>query len=136
MRLNDTESFNRLIWHDSKLRSLRITRNAHGSDEISLDVEMRGISEPELTAMTVVFEDAVFFFCDVDLQAKRECSDDISSAVCALNTELITKIENERLHAPAALAEYFHYSIWLIPFGGSIDIIAAGCQIDSTTEAS
>ena len=66
--------------------------------------------------MTVVFEDAVFFFCDVDLQAKRECSDDISSAVCALNTELITKIENERLHAPAALAEYFHYSIWLIPF--------------------
>jgi hypothetical protein len=45
--------------------------------------------------MTVVFEDAVFFFSDIDLQGKRECSDDISSAKCGANTDLMIRLQNE-----------------------------------------
>jgi len=59
-------------------------------DEIVLDVELRGMSEQELTPMTLVLEDAVFFFSDIDLQGKRECADDISSAACKAETDLIT----------------------------------------------
>jgi hypothetical protein len=32
------------------------------------------MSEKELTPMTVVLEDAVFFFSDIDLQAEPECA--------------------------------------------------------------
>ena len=63
-----SESFNRLIWHDSKLRALRIIRR-DDVDEIVLDVELRGMPGKELTPMTVVLEDAVFFFGDIDPQA-------------------------------------------------------------------
>lgn len=39
---NIPESFDRLIWHDSKFRSLRIQRNADDLDEVRLDIELRG----------------------------------------------------------------------------------------------
>src|SRR5207302_3991076 len=60
------------VWHDSKLRSLRILRN-DDLDEVLLDVELRGRPGQELTPMTIVLQDAVFFFSDIDLQGKREC---------------------------------------------------------------
>ena len=104
-------------------------------DEVCLDVELRGISEQELTPLTVVFEDAVFFMSDVDLQGKRECSDDISSATCAIVSELLTKLQNERLrHSPDALKGYLHFSLYLIPPGGSIDVVASGFRLEQAAE--
>ena len=124
------ESFNRLQWHDSKLRSLRILRH-DDLDEVILDVEIRGASERELTPMTVILEDAVFFFSDIDLQGKRECADDISIAKCNAKTDLMTKLQNERLkYSQDALARYFHFSIYLIPPGGSVDVIASGYRLE------
>jgi FixJ family two-component response regulator len=67
MNENIAESFDKLIWHDSKLRFLRILRNGD-VDEVLLDVELRGMPGQELVPMTVVLEDAVFFFSDIDLQ--------------------------------------------------------------------
>jgi hypothetical protein len=90
------ESFNRPQWHDSKLRSLRVLRH-DDLDEVLLDVELRGASEQEPTPMTVILEDTVFFFSDIDLQGKRECADDMSSAKCDAKTDLMTKLQNERL---------------------------------------
>jgi len=125
-----SESFNRLQWHDSKLRSLRVLR--HGDlDEVILDVELRGASEQELTPMTVVLEDAVFFFTDIDLQGKRECADDISSAKCDAKTNLMTKLQDERLkYSPNALASYYHFSVYLIPPGGTVDVVASGFRLE------
>ncbi len=126
---NVSESFNRLIWHDSKLRSLRILRN-DDLDEVLLDVELRGMPGQELTPMTVVLENAVFFFSHIDLQGKRECSDDISSAKCEAKTDLMIKLQNERLkYSPDALAGYFHFSVYLIPPGGTVDVIASGFRL-------
>jgi hypothetical protein len=124
---NTSESFNRLVWHDSKLRTLRIVRNNDDLDEVHLDVELRGAPGNELTPMTLVLQDAVFFFSDIDLQGKRECSDDISSAKCEAKTGLMIKLQNERLlHSPNVLAGYLHFSIYLIPPGGTVDVIASG----------
>jgi hypothetical protein len=130
MSENISESFNRLIWHDSKLRSLRIVRR-DDLDEVVLDVELRGMSEQELTPITVVLKDAVFFLSDIDLQGKRECADDISSAKCNAGTDLMTKLQGERLkHSPDALAGYLHFSIYLVPPGGSVDVIAANFRLE------
>jgi hypothetical protein len=129
MSENTPEFFNRLIWHDSKLLSFRIIRK-NDVDEVVLEVELRGISENELTAMTVTLEDAVFFLSDIDLQGKRECADDISSARCETKTDLMAKLQNGRLkYSPEALAGYFHFSIYLIPPGGNLDIVAGGFRL-------
>src|SRR6266849_8181010 len=126
MNENIPESFNRLIWHDSKLRSLRIIRR-DDLDEVVLGVELRGMSEQELTPMTVVLEDAIFLFSDIDLQGKRECADDISSAKCKAKTDLMTKLQNERLkYSPNSLLGYFHFEVYLIPPGGTLSVIASG----------
>jgi hypothetical protein len=132
MSENISESFNRLSWHDSKLRSLRIARR-DDLDEVVLDVELRGISKQELTPMTVVLEDAVFFFSDIDLQGKRECADDISSAACKAESDLMTKLQNERLKhsSPHALAGYFHFQVYLIPPGGTLDVVASGFRLEA-----
>ena len=85
--------------------------------------------------MTVVLEDAVFFFSDIDLQGKRECADDISSAACKAETDLITRLRNERLkYSPDALAGYFHFHVYLIPPGGTLDIIASGFRLEARAE--
>ena len=125
-----SESFNHLQWHDSKLRSFRVVRH-DDLDEVILDVELRGASEQELTKVKVVLEDAVFFFSDVDLQGKRECADDISSAKCDAQTSLMIKLQNERLkYSPNALANCYHFSVYLIPPGGTVDIIASGFRLE------
>jgi len=82
--------------------------------------------------MTIVFKDAVFFFCDIDLQGKRECSDDISSGTCDSSSDLMNKLQNERLkYSPGALTGYFHFSIYLIPPGGTVDIIASDFRLEA-----
>jgi hypothetical protein len=135
MNGNVSESFNRLFWHDSKLRTLRILRNDNDLDDVHLEVDLRGVSEQELTPMTVIFEDAVFFFCDIDLQGKRECSDDISSGTCEASSDLMAKLLNERLkYSPNALEGYFHFSVYLIPPGGTVDIIASGYKLEGQTK--
>ena len=127
-----TESFNRLVWHDSKLRSLRIQRNGDDLDEVHLNVELRGMPGQELTPMTVVLEDAVFLLSDIDLQGKRECADDISSAKCEAKTDLMTKLQKDRLkYSPNALEEYFHFSFYLIPPGGTLDVVASGFRLEN-----
>ena len=129
------ESFNRLQWHDSKLRSLRVLRR-DDLDEVVLEVGLRGASEQELTPMFVVLEYAVFFFSDIDLQGKRECADDISSAKCNANTNLMTKLRTSRLrYSPDALAGYYHFSFYLIPPGGTVDVIASGFRLETAGQS-
>ncbi len=130
------ERFNRLLWHDSKLRAFQVLRG-DSVDDVVLELELRGASELELTRMTLVLEDAIFLFCDIDLQGKRECSDDISSAKCDAKTDLMARLQTERLqYSPDALAGYFHFSFYLIPPGGSMDVIASGFRLEGRTKES
>jgi hypothetical protein len=81
--------------------------------------------------MTVVLEDAVFFLSDIDLQGKRECADDISSAKCESKTDLTTKLQKDRLkYSRNALEGYFHFSFYLIPPGGAFDVVASGFRLE------
>ena len=130
------EDFNKLVWHDSKLRSFRVSRR-EDTEEVVLEVELIGTPGTELSPATVTLEDAVFFLSDIDLQGKRECSDDISNAKCEQNSELIAKIQNERLQfSPDALKGYCHFSFYLIPPGGKIDVIAGNFRVELNAGAS
>ena len=129
MSENALSFFNSLIWHDSELLSLQTVRN-HELDEVHLELNLRNVNGQETTPTTLVFEDAIFFFSDIDLQFKRECSDQISSARCTADLDSIRKLQAERLsNSPDALVGYLHFSIRLIPPGGTIDIVAANCSI-------
>jgi hypothetical protein len=123
------ESFNHLLWHDSKLRGIHLQHRGDVDDMI-LDTEMRGLSERELTPATVILEDVAFIICDLDVQGKRGCGDDISDGSCRAESELKTKIQEERLkYSPGALDTYFHFQFYLIPPGGMLDVIAAGFNL-------
>lgn len=128
---NTCDPFNRVVWHDSKLRSVRLIRK-DDLDEVLLDVDLQGLPGREFTPMTVALTDAIFFFRNIDLQGKRECSDDISSAKCDIKTPLMSNIQNDRLrHSADPLAGYYHFSVSLIPPDGTLDIIASGFRLET-----
>jgi hypothetical protein len=129
--MQDTAEYvNSLRWHDSKLKSIRI-QHANGVDSVVLDVELRDISDLDLTPATITLQDAVFAICDLDLQGKRECADDISSARCKSESELKDKLQEVRLkYSPGTLKDYCHFHFYLIPPGGTLDVIAAGFTVE------
>ena len=130
------ESFNSLMWHDSKLRGIRIRRRDDEIDDVVLDIEIRRTaSELEHAPMTIVLEDVAFFICDLDVQGKRECGDDVSSAKCSDQSELKTKLQDERIeNSPNALKEHFHFHFYLIPPGGTVDVLAVGFRISGSAD--
>jgi hypothetical protein len=125
------ERFNKLEWHDSKLRSFGVVRDDDDGDNVVLNLELRGISEQELTPATVTLEDATYLRADVDLEGKAECSDDISTAVCegesALKKELL---ESQLKHSPTALDGYYLFDIYLVPPGGRIQVFARSFKLE------
>jgi len=57
---NVAESFNDLLWHDSKLRGIRIQHNGD-SDDIILDVELRESSTNKLIPVNIILEMGSFY---------------------------------------------------------------------------
>lgn len=73
----DCEDLNRLSWHDSKLRSFSVVRQEDDTDDVVLNLELRGVSESEFTTTTLRLKDAVHIKIEMDLEGKLQCSDDI-----------------------------------------------------------
>src|SRR5947207_14903710 len=74
---------------------------------------------------------------DLDLQGKRDCSDDISSASCSAESEMKDRIQKERLKfSPDALRAYFHFRFYMIPPGGTLDVIAANFRLVPAVDGS
>ncbi|SRR5581483_526516 len=122
-------SFNSLPWHDSKLYSMSIRRSGNG-DEVVLRIELASPSGDEGSSAELIFENVAFLFCDVDVQGKRQASDDISEAKCMEESELKKKIQSERLKfSPDALKNYLHFNFYLVPPFGSIDILAQSFRL-------
>src|SRR5260370_5875960 len=49
----------------------------------------------------------------------------------------MTKVQKERLqYSPDALAGYFHFSVYLIPPGGTVDVIASGFRLEGQRKES
>ena len=118
------ERFEALQWHDSKLRSFSVVRGAD-NDDIVLHLELRGLSEPELTVATLTLKPATYLKAEVDLDGKYQCSDHIMSAGCDAESELKNELVSSRFkYTPTALDGYYLFDICLIPPGGRIQVFA------------
>jgi hypothetical protein len=127
------ERFNGLEWHDSKLRSFAVVRHDEDRDNVVLNLELRGISERELTPATLTLEDATYLRADVDLDGKSECSDDISRAVCEIESDLKKELLNSQFkYSPTALDGYYLFDIYLIPPGGRIQVFAKNFKVEQS----
>jgi hypothetical protein len=114
------ERFNAVRWHDSKLLGLslcRVERADHVKIFLGL-LEEGGL----LTPTELVFEDPTYIALQVDLEGKRLCADDISSAKCHASSEWIRRLSEQ--NPLDNFGGYLHFEIDLIPPGGTIDILA------------
>jgi hypothetical protein len=125
------EDLNHLSWHDSKLRSFSVVRQ-DDTDDVVLNLELRGVSESELTATTLRLKDAVYIKIEMDLEGKLQCADDISSASCKMESELREELLRSQFkYSPTALDGCFLFDLYLIPPGGRIQVFARSFTLDS-----
>ena len=126
------EDLNRLSWHDSKLRSFSVVRQDDDTDDVVLNLKLHGVSESELTATTLRLKDAVYIRIEMDLEGKLQCSDDISSASCKMESELKDELLRAQFkYSPTALDGCFLFDLYLIPPGGHIQVFARSFTLDS-----
>ena len=124
------DRFNKLEWHDSKLRSFAVVRE-DDRDNIVLHLELRGMSELEFTPAALTLEDAIYLKAEVDLDGKSQCADDISSAVCQIDSALKKELlESQLKYSPTALDGYYLFDIYLIPPGGRIQVFARNYKLE------
>ncbi len=119
------ERFNKIEWHDSKLRGLSLL--TVGSEEqvrVSLELLGKGSYSPA----EITFHDCAYFQADVYSHAKLQCSDDISGAECRADSQWKTSVSKPSPHDPIlggrGLDEYLHYEIYLCSPSGTINILA------------
>jgi hypothetical protein len=106
------DDLNHLSWHDSKLRSFSVVRH-DDTDDVVLSLELRGISEAELTSATLRLKDAIYIKIEMDLEGKFQCADDISSANCKMESELRDELVRSQFkYSPTALDGCFLFDLY------------------------
>lgn len=126
---NVCEQFNKLKWHDSKLRSFSVLREGD-TDHVVVSLELRGISTQELASATLILEDAAYIKAELDLEGKHQCSDDISNATCSIEGPLKQELLQSQLkYSPSALEGYYLFDLFLIPPGGRLQVFAKGFKL-------
>ena len=126
------ESFNNIQWHDSKLRSFGVAREAD-QDNVVLHLELRGFPDSVFTTAILTLCDATYLKAEVDLDGKFQCSDDISSAGCETESSLKEELLRSQLkYSPTALDGYYLFDIYLIPPGGRIQVFARTFELKRT----
>jgi hypothetical protein len=82
----------------------------------------------------VVLTQSIYIDARVDLVAKQECADDISSGKCYSSSPWFDEFRGA--HPLDEGIDYFHFRIELIPFGGMIEIVARDFSVARRDELS
>ena len=118
--------FNNIQWHDSKLVGLSLYK-LEGGDRVKLFLELLGM-DGTLRPAEIIFKECAYITADVYLETKSMCADDISGAGCCESSGWKTKVSEpspfDVIQGNRRLAQYLHFSISLIPPGGTINILA------------
>ena len=123
------QRFNDHLWHDSKLRGMSVYRSDR-REVVTLSVLLRQRDAPPVL-VDVTFLQSVYCSCDLDLEGKRLCSDDIESASC--NASSSWRDEIVRGHPGDSFDEYCHFNVNLIEPGGTIDVLAVDFEVRDST---
>jgi hypothetical protein len=121
------ERFNAIHWHDSKLLSLGFYRV--GSEE-QVKISLQFGEEDTLIPTELVFVGSTYIALDVYLGAKRVCADDISGAACYASSEWIRTLSERNPYD--SFEGYLHFEIYLIPPGGTINVLAKDFNLRPT----
>jgi hypothetical protein len=128
------ERFDAIRWHDSKLLGLCFYRTEQ-EEQVKVSLVLLG----EGTAMTPAegtFIDCVYVEAEVYLEAKRMCSDDISSAECYISSDWKKAVSEPGLYdvirGDRRFEPYLRFRITMCPPGGTINILAKGFALEST----
>ena len=135
------EKFNSLRLHDSKLVGLCFYK-VEGEERVKLSLELLG-KDGSLTPTEMIFKECAYFAADVFLEAKSMCADDISGAECCESSDWKKTVSEPQpfdvIQGNRGLEQHLHFSISLIPPGGTINILAkdfemaGGPGLDSET---
>jgi hypothetical protein len=126
--------FNKIQWHDSKLRSFGVVRQ-NDRDDLVIELELREGSGENLKPTTLTLVDAAYFRAEVDFDGKYQCADDISSASCDADGSLRKELLESKLkHSPNALDGYYCFDIYLIPPGGRIQVFARSYELRNKSQ--
>jgi hypothetical protein len=125
--MNSTiQRFNAIRWHDSKLVGLCFYR-AEGEERVKISLEMLG-EGGALTPAEMIFGGSTYVALDVDLEGKRVCSDDISSAECYASSEWTKSLSEKSPYD--SFEGYLHFQLYLIPPGGTINVLAKDFSLE------
>lgn len=128
------ERFNAIRWHDSKLLGLCFYR-AVEEEQVKISLALLG-KGTALTPAEVTFMECVYVEAEVYLEAKRMCSDDISSAECYASSDWKKAISEpgpyDVIRGDRHFEPYLHFRITMCPPGGTINILAKDFALEST----
>lgn len=131
------ERFNSLRWHDSKLVALCFYKS-DGEDRVKLSLELIG-EGGTLSQAEMVFKGCAYFAADVFLEAKSMCADDISGAKCYESSDWKKAVSEPQpidvIQGNRGLDQHLHFSISLIPPGGTINLLAMDFELLATAQA-
>jgi len=116
--------FDKLQWHDSKLLSFS-THRSDGKELFVVNIQMEGRSNVFLSPVRVVLIEVAYLEISVDLDAKRQLADTISTGYCVEESPLRSQLEATLSQAPGGgLEGYLQFHLTLLPPAGRIDIFA------------
>lgn len=132
--MNSKERFNSLQWHDSKLVGVCFYKS-DGEDRVKLSLELLG-DGGTLNSAEMVFKECAYFASDVFLAAKSMCADDISGAECYESSGWKNAVSEPQpfdvIQGNRGLDQHLHFSISLIPPGGTINLLAKDFELLET----
>jgi hypothetical protein len=124
------QRFGSLPWHDSKLLGLSIHRS-ESEDRVAIRVSLRQPTPSNGKLVDVVFLETTYFEGTVDLEGKRVCADDISTASCRTSSPWLASLAKSNPHD--SFEGYLHFEIYLVPPGGLINILARDFALSELT---
>lgn len=132
------ERFNSLRWHDSKLVALCFYK-FDGEDRVKLSLELIG-ENGALIQAEMVFKECAYLATNVFLEAKSMCADDISGAKCYESSDWKRAVSEPQpidvIRGNRGLDQHLHFSISLIPPGGTINLLAKDFELLENSQAS
>ena len=124
--------FNAIQWHDSKLLGLSF-RRVNSEDETAISAELQ-TDRNALEPARIVLLGCTYIELVVDLDGKRACADDISSAACYMDSDWTRNLKQQNPHDN--FDGYLHFRITLIPPGGIINLLARDFEVVPDSESS
>jgi hypothetical protein len=124
----DAIEFSSLPWHDSKLLGWSVTAGSNGAPQVILDVFFRD-SEIFSGRVELQFQECRGLDSDVDLLAKRLCSDQIATAwrerADESEEDFVAELEERfDLYRGESMKDLFVFGVKLIHPGGQLIIVA------------